>query len=346
VTALLALATPPAFAAPSGDVTAIVRVDCRVLAVDPAPHRLVGYVFTPTGIVRVTHDYGERTSGTFETTRELAPLPAGAFDHLVVRIATPRFAAPHAYRELGSDPRVSDRRIAVRRAGTTAQFAVEEPVGAADQQFSYDAEIALGNTLDGLRGVTWTPITGGFEPFALCRTPRTALGRIVSDATPPVTNITVADCHHGLEIPPVSDLRAFVLTPDGRVIRATGETEIGAGRSGMVYESAVIGTGAYLRIAHVIESSPFFSQSHAHLATVVSDTRGTRVSASRGPARITWSSADVPVDRRRMIDSVILAVFAATRGTELRWTGVEAAPDPFAICRDSIQRGLEFAASF
>jgi len=173
---VLALAPPPAFAAPSGDVTAIVRVDCRVRGVDPAPHQLVGYVFTPTGVVRVTHDYGERTSGAFETTRELAPVAAGVFAHVVARIATPRFYAPHAFRQIGNDLGQSDRRIAVRRAGTTSQIAVEEPVGTADQTFSHDAEAALGNAVGDLHGATWTPVTGGFDPFALCRTPRTSLG--------------------------------------------------------------------------------------------------------------------------------------------------------------------------
>jgi hypothetical protein len=160
-------------------VTAIVRVDCRVASTDVAPHRLVGYVFTPTGVVRVTHDYGDARIGAFETARELAPLGAGVFTHLVARIATARFSAPHSYRDTSKDSRTSDRRLAVRRAGTTAQFAIEEPVGAADRQFSYAAEIAVENAASGLRAATWAPVTGGFDPFVLCRTPRASLGHVV-----------------------------------------------------------------------------------------------------------------------------------------------------------------------
>ena len=154
------------------------RVDCRVASTGAAPHRLTGYVFTPTGVVRVTHDYGDAGNGAFATARELAPLGAGVFDHLVARIATPRFFAPHRYRDMTNEARVSDRRLAVRRAGTTAQFAIEEPVGAADQQFSYGAEIVVENAVSGLRDAAWAPVTGGFDPFVLCRTPRMSLGRV------------------------------------------------------------------------------------------------------------------------------------------------------------------------
>ncbi len=146
---------------------------------DPAPHRLVGYVFTPTGVVRVTRDYGDATSGSFQTSRELAPLGGDVFEHLVARIATPRFYAPHIYRDSSKDPPMSERRLAVRRAGTTAQIAIEEPVGAADRQFSYNAEIVVENAVDGLHDATWAPVTGGFDPFVMCRTPRSSLGRIV-----------------------------------------------------------------------------------------------------------------------------------------------------------------------
>ena len=170
----------PAFAAPPpSDVTAIVRVDCRMSGADAAPHRLTGYVFTATGVVRVTHDDGDATNGSFETVRELAPLGAGVFAHLVARIATPRFNAPHAYRDASKDPRFSDRRLAVRRSGTTAQFGIEEPAGAADRQFSYAADVAVENAVVGLRDASWAPVTGGFDPFVLCRAPRTALGRII-----------------------------------------------------------------------------------------------------------------------------------------------------------------------
>jgi hypothetical protein len=178
--ALLAFATSVAYATPSPpDVTAIVRVDCRVRSADPAPHRLIGYVFTPTGVLRVTHDFGNATNGSFATSHELAPLGGGVFAHLVARIAKPRFYAPHVYRDVSKDPRMSDRRLAARRSGTTAQIAIEEPVGAADQQFSSAAEIVVENAVDGLRDAAWAPVTGGFDPFGLCRTPRSSLGRVV-----------------------------------------------------------------------------------------------------------------------------------------------------------------------
>jgi hypothetical protein len=157
-----------------------VRVDCRVARADPGPHRLVGYVFASAGVLRVTRDYRDEAPSAFETTRELTPLGTGVFAHLVERIATPRFYAPHAYRMVGSDPRFSDRRLAVRRSRVTAQYAIEEPAGDADRQFSYASEIVVQNAVDGLRDATWSAVTGGFDPFALCRTPRTALGRIVS----------------------------------------------------------------------------------------------------------------------------------------------------------------------
>lgn len=182
---MLAFAAPAAAADDAqADITAIVRVDCRVRDIDPAPHRLVGYVFTPTGVVRVTREYGEASSGTFTVMRELAPLETSAFDHLVARVATPRFYAPHAYRDVGRSARFSDRRLAVRRSATTAQFAIEEPVATADRQFSYDAEIALENVVAGLRDVAWTAVTGGFDPFVLCRVPRSSLGTIVPAKAP------------------------------------------------------------------------------------------------------------------------------------------------------------------
>lgn len=336
---MAALALPVQAAAPS-DVTAIVRVDCRIAATDAEPHRLVGYVFTPTGVVRVTHDYGYQTSSPLETARELAALGPGVFDRLVARIATPRFSAPHSYRDVSNDSRMSDRRLAVRRAGTTAQFAIEEPAGAADRQFSYDAEIAVANAVFGLSNATWAPITGGFDPFVLCRTPRTALGRIAGAVAKPVgapvSRIVMADCQHGMEPPGGPGLSGVILTPDGVAVRVT-TPEIDRLPKDAAYERAEIGAKAYQNVSRLIETAPFFERSRSHYGTTVTDTRGTRVSASRGSTRKTWASEDYPTDRGAMIQSILSAVWSVTHDARLTWVKAgTATANPFSICRDDV----------
>ena len=161
----------------------------------------------------------------------------------------------------------------------------------------------------------------------------------------PITEIAIAQCHPGLELPRAgrfSPLVAFVLTPDGRVLRATVPALANLTTRPADFESAEIGADAYSMIAHQIESAPFFELSRSQTGDVITDTRGTRISAVRASRRMTWASDAFPSDRDAMITAVVAAVYGSVEDSRLRWVPAAAKANPFALCREPVQMGSPF----
>jgi hypothetical protein len=157
----------------------------------------------------------------------------------------------------------------------------------------------------------------------------------------PITEIGLAECHMGLEAAGpdgFSPLLAFVLTADGRALRAMAPAGSDPTHDSAVFATADIGTAAYRAIAHKIENSSFFELSHGDRAQVVSDTRGTRVSAVRESRRMTWASDAYPTDRRAMIMEVLGAIYDRSRDSRLTWVPATTTADPFTLCNEPVQR--------
>jgi len=146
---------------------------------DPPPHRLAGYLFTPNRVIRVLHVYGDARRGPFATIRASAPLAPAVFRHLVLRIATPQFFARHVYDDRSLDQSSAQSVLAVRQGRTQRVFRPGEPAGNDDRQFSYTAEIVVGNALHDIPDGAWQPVSDGEDPFTLCSLPHSAFGRFV-----------------------------------------------------------------------------------------------------------------------------------------------------------------------
>jgi hypothetical protein len=163
-----------------------------------------------------------------------------------------------------------------------------------------------------------------------------------ASAEAPITRIVASDCRFGNDRPGAPPLRAIVLTPDGRALRAKTLDDPGAPQKHVLYERAQLAAPAFQRVSGLIASSSFFEPSRSRggsmVGVIVSDTRGTRVSAQRGSARVTWSSADYPPSRGTMIEKILRAVLDVSTDARLTWTGARApAEDPFSICRDAVE---------
>ncbi len=156
---------------------------------------------------------------------------------------------------------------------------------------------------------------------------------VTTASGPRTTAIAWADCNYGLESLPTPPLAAYLLTPDGVVMRSFDNGRV---------ESAVIGPKRFRAIAEGIDRSTLFDPpppipsprpgSTGHFVmghTIPSDTRRTRFAVRRDGE---WEDWSVYRDYTEPEGAAVGAAYAAAYDEKLAWRPAAPRANAFAVC--------------
>lgn len=197
-------------------------------------------------------------------------------------------------------------RFAVRRDGEWTDWSVEREYTKAEEAAIGAAYAAVGDPK-----LVWHPAAPRANAFAICKwgAPRDAMTIPASPSTSKwgISEIVVADCHHGPEGPGTPPLRAYRLMQTGNVARTTFYD--GDSRFARRTENAGIGSKTFADFAARLEKGGFLQEQDTRADVVATDARGERLSALRDDRRTTWSSERHSL--RRTHPDIMSAILAA-----------------------------------